>query len=381
MTRARLCYVSTSELMITAFLSDQIRAACGHYDVTIVTHSDDVPVLQAQFPAALLVPLTIERKPAPWRDLRALFVLTRLFRRERYDLVHAVSPKGGLLAMLAGVFARTRVRMFVFTGQVWFNRRGFARWFFKTIDRVIIACATHMVVDSPSQRDYMVAQGMAARRNLLVIGKGSICGIDCTRFQPDAVARAAVRARLGVPADAVLLLYLGRFNPEKGLIDLCAAFRAVRERGNDAWLAFVGPDEMNLGAQAPALLGAARDRVRFHGYTPAPEQFFAAADVLCLPSYREGFGNVVIEAAACGVPAAASRIYGVTDAVADGDTGLLHTVGERAEIAILLERLINDPALRRRLGEAARIRACRDFGMAGITQAVMDLYAVALQRR
>ncbi|MGH7289952.1 MAG: glycosyltransferase family 4 protein [Myxococcota bacterium] len=367
--------------MITAFLGDQIRAACAHYAVTIVTHSDDLPALQARFPAATLEPLTIERKPAPWRDLRALWVLTRLFRHERYDLVHAVSPKGGLLSMLAGLFARTRVRIFVFTGQVWFNRHGFARWFFKTIDRVIIACATHVVVDSPSQRDYMVEQGMAAREALIVIGKGSICGIDCTRFKPDPDARAAARARFGVPDAACLLLYLGRLGPEKGLLDLCAAFRALRERGIDAWLAFVGPDEMNLEAQAPELLGAAHDRVRFHGYTAAPERFFAAADVLCLPSYREGFGNVVIEAAACGVPAVASRIYGVTDAVADGETGLLHPARDPAAIAALLERLIQEPALRRRLGEAARVRACSDFSMAGITQAVLDLYASALARR
>jgi glycosyltransferase involved in cell wall biosynthesis len=380
MTPARCCYVSTSELMITAFLGDQIRAASERYAVTIVTHSEDPATLQALFPAATLVPLKIERQPAPWRDLCALFALLRLFRRERFDLVHAVSPKGGLLAMIAARLAGVRARIFVFTGQVWATRSGLARRFFKALDRVIIACTTHALADSPSQRDFMVAEGVAPPDRLLVMGHGSICGVDCARFKPDAAARAGVRARLGIPADACLLLYLGRLGAEKGLTDLCAAFRALRERGIDAWLAFVGPDEMNLEAQAPDLLGPARDRVRFHGYTPAPEQFFAAADVLCLPSYREGFGNVVIEAAACGVPASASRIYGVTDAVADGETGLLHPAGDRVAIAAVLERLIRDPALRQRLGEAARIRACRDFGMAGLTQAMLDLYAAALRR-
>jgi glycosyltransferase involved in cell wall biosynthesis len=113
-------------------------------------------------------------------------------------------------------------------------------------------------------------------------------------------------------------------------------------------------------------------------YTDQPARYMATADVFCLPSYREGFGTVIIEAAACGVPAIASRIYGVTDAIADGKTGLLHTPGDNAALATAMERLAADPALRRTLGEAAHARALADFAMPTLTSALLDFYAKML---
>ena len=113
-------------------------------------------------------------------------------------------------------------------------------------------------------------------------------------------------------------------------------------------------------------------------YTRQPERFMAAADVFCLPSYREGFGTVIIEAAACGVPAIASRIYGVTDAVIDGVTGILHAPGDTTALAAGMARLAAERQSRRALGEAARKRALADFPMAAMTAALLAFYAKML---
>src|SRR5262249_11765418 len=116
-------------------------------------------------------------------------------------------------------------------------------------------------------------------------------------------------------------------------------------------------------------------RLHFRGFTETPELSMAASDILCLPSYREGFGSVIIEAAAVGLPAVASRIYGVTDAVIDGEPGLLHDPTDIEGIVAHLERLVSDPELRRSLGVSAQRRAARDFSQGTITAAVLDLYA------
>jgi glycosyltransferase involved in cell wall biosynthesis len=142
---------------------------------------------------------------------------------------------------------------------------------------------------------------------------------------------------------------------EKGVPDLLAAFGQLRSDFADLHLVLVGPDEEGLLSQArvPGL--------HVVGYTKNAEAYMAAADVICLPSYREGFGSVLIEGAACGLPAVASRIYGVTDAVDENVTGLLHTSGNLEALAEALRRLLCDDKLRMALGKNAYARALACF--------------------
>jgi glycosyltransferase involved in cell wall biosynthesis len=368
--RPRLCYVVSSAITVKAFLLEHIRAAADRYDVAVVANTGERGALRALGVPVDITPVGIERRVAPAADLAALARLARFFRRSRFDLVHSVTPKAGLLAMLAAALARTPVRVHTFTGQVWATRGGAARAALKGFDRLIAALATHLLADSASQREFLVAEGVATAAKIGVLARGSVCGVDAARFRPDAGARARVRAEAGIPPDAVLFLYLGRLARDKGLIDLAHAFSGIGE----AWLLLVGPDEESLVPEIRAACGAAGARLRLAGYTDCPEEFMAAADVFVLPSYREGFGSVVIEAAAAGVPAIGTRIYGVSDAIVDGETGFLVPAREPALLGERMRELAADAALRRRLGEAARARAVRDFSMAELTRATLAYY-------
>ena len=158
------------------------------------------------------------------------------------------------------------------------------------------------------------------------------------------------------------------------MLDLAVAFAKVELTYPQAELWVVGPDEANWFEQMQVLLGDATNQVKRVGFTPEPERFMQAADLFCLPSYREGFGSSVIEAAACGVPALASRIYGLTDAVAEGLTGWMHEAGNVQDLAQQLNTLLANPAELAAKGQAARQYAETVFAEEAITVAMLQFY-------
>jgi len=376
MTAKRVCFVVSSPLTARAFLSGHIAALSRRYAIDLVANATGQDEFGGLPQYARVVPVRISRRIAPLTDLAALWWLYALFRRERYAAVSSVTPKAGLLALLAAAASRIPLRIHIFTGQVWATRSGWQRRLLKAADRLMARLATHVLADSASQRDFMIAEGIASAEKIQVLGDGSICGADGERFRPDAGRRAEVRLAQGIPGEAVVFLFLGRQNRDKGVLDLADAFAAL---GNSAaWLLVVGPDEAGLRGDLESRLGAALARTRFVGYTDRPEDFMAAADVFCLPSYREGFGMVIIEAAAAGIPAIASRIYGVTDAVEEGVTGLLHRPGDAAEMTREMAALADDAARRQSMGSAARKRALRLFSREAVTEAWLRFYGKLL---
>lgn len=353
--RPAICLTLTSPFVLSAFLLGHIARLVNHARVTICVNrrESDIPV---QLPeGAVLHPVEIRREISPFHDVRALFTLWRLYRKRRFSAVLTVTPKGGLLGMVAARLAGIPVRIHWFTGQVWATKKGPGRMVLKFIDRLITACATHVLADSPSQRDFLIAEGIVCPHRIQVLGDGSISGVDADRFKPDPAMRTTVREKLGIPPDSPCLLYVGRMKREKGVADLLSAFRGLRNEFHDLHLMLVGPDEENL------LTNVADERVHVVGYAKDVESYMAAADLFCLPSYREGFGSVLIEAAAAGVPSVASRIYGITDAVIDGETGLLHEPGNSADLSRALKHLLQDVPARKAMAEAARLRALSKF--------------------
>ena len=375
-TQPGICLVVASPMTLRAFLVAHIAALREHYAVSVVANFGETSA-KSDSSGVELISIPIERPIAPWRDGVALYLLLRLFRRRRYAAIQSVTPKAGLLAMLAGFIARVPVRVHIFTGQVWATRTGAARWFLRTMDRLIAACATHVLVDSPSQRDFLSAEGVVSPGRSRVLASGSIAGVDAQRFKPDAQARSEVRAQLGVREDSIVFLYLGRLTRDKGVLDLAAAFARIASTESRLRLVYVGPDEDRLRGAIENALGAALPRAGFVAETDRPERYLAAADVLCLPSYREGFGTTILEAGACGVPAVGSRIYGITDAIEDGITGLLFKTGDIGELAERMSRLAGNAALLHGMGERARAKALRDFPPGAITAELVQLYAAA----
>ena len=367
-------FVSSHPLSVVAFMLPHIRALKSLMPVHVLTNSNEHTLLQQRGVDVPIGFVPIERTIAPWADIKALWVLYWRFRKNLPLAVHTITPKAGLLGMMAALCARVPVRVHSFTGQVWVTRTGFMRWLLKVADKLIAAMATDVLVDSPSQRDFLIAEGVLTAERSCVLGAGSICGVDTERFSPNENVREVVRNELGVDSDVIVCLYLGRLNSDKGVLDLASAWAQVAEKHPNSELWVIGPDEADYFQQMQVILGKAISQFKRVDFTPTPERFMRAADLFCLPSYREGFGSSVIEAAACGVPTLASRIYGLTDAVAEGETGWMHKAGDVQELAQQLDRLLANPAELALKGRSARSYVETYFAERIVTDAMCQFY-------
>lgn len=370
----KICFVAAIELSIRVFMVEHLRRLSNEYSITVVVNTDNVDFLKPYGLDVKVFPVKILRKPLPVSDLSALLRLYRFFRREGFDAVHSITPKAGLLSMFAACLAGVPIRIHTFTGQVWATANGMKRLFLKGMDKLIASCATYILADSRSQLDFIIKEGIVPRKKSSVIGNGSICGVDSARFRPDPETRRTLREQLSIPEDSILFLFLGRLTFDKGLLDLAGAFAKVCRSAENIHLLVAGPDEEGMKEKMLSVCSEHRDRIHFYDFTDAPERFMAAADVFCMPSYREGFGIVVIEAGAAGVSSIGTRIYGIVDAIEDNVTGFLYEPGNVKELEEKMLTMINDPSVRHEMGRHARKRAIGLFSKDLVADAFLSFY-------
>jgi glycosyltransferase involved in cell wall biosynthesis len=292
--------------------------------------------------------------------------------------VQAGTPKAAVLGTLAAYLLRVRVRIYYVHGLPMLTATGALRRILFAVERLTCRAATHIVCVSPSIRHELIAAGMCPPEKAVVLGHGSSNGVDISvfdrsRFPADAVK--AARANLGIPADALVIGFLGRIGREKGIEQLYEAWRVVREAFPTAYLLIVGPDEAN-DPVAPEILEALKGdaRVRLTGPDWYPAPLYALMDVLCMPSHREGCPNVALEAAAMELPVVAFRVPGVVDAVESGTTGELVDPLSAEQIAAAISKYFRQPSLRQQHGRAGRRRIHEFFAREKVWTALTKFY-------
>jgi glycosyltransferase involved in cell wall biosynthesis len=363
--KSRLCLVVTSGLTVKVFLIDHLNSLVNDFDVTIVTSLHGESWLEELDPRVRAFDLPMERRPSPLRDLCTATRLLAFLETQEFDLVHSFTPKAGFLVALTCAVRGRRLKLHTFTGQVWATQRGIGRLVLKWMDRVIAMTSTAVITDSWSQREVLRAEGIAHEVETVVLGKGCFTGVSLRKFRPDPMERERGRRFLAAQSDDTIVLFVGRLKRDKGILDLARASALVADSGRKIHLVICGPDEEELRAAIEREAGRLGRRLHLVGFTDCPEAWMQAADVLSLPSYREGFGSVIVEAGAAGVPAIGSRIPGIVDAIDEGRTGLLHNPGDVADLTRCLELLVDDQELRKQLGRAAERRAREHFSREG----------------
>lgn len=304
--------------------------------------------------------IPIERRIALLADLRAFWALWRTLCRIRPDAVEFSTPKAGLLGMLAAVLAGVPRRVYFMRGLKLESATGLKRGILWLAERTATACAHVVLCNSPSLRRQAMALRIGSGTKLQVLGAGSSHGVDIEQFHPGA---SGVRCRFGISAGSRVVGYVGRLTRDKGIPELFAAFEEIQLTLPQTHLLLVGWFDESEDALDRELRRriAAHPHVVCSGYVADPAPYYRAMDLLVLPSFREGFPNVVLEASATGIPVITTHSTGARDSVVDGESGLLIPPGDSESIVVATLSLLRNPQMRRQMGEKARSRAIEHF--------------------
>ncbi|RBA24022.1 glycosyltransferase involved in cell wall biosynthesis [Herminiimonas fonticola] len=373
--RLKVVRVVTASYVVPWHLHNTLMRISSDFEVCVV--GMDVSKNQNSYPHVKFVDIDINRKTSLSADFLALFALCRFFLAYKPDIVHSIMPKSGLLSALAGFVCRVPIRIHTFTGQTWAAKKGLSRHFYYFLDRLINALNTVCLTDSFSQssflRDYKISNSGCP---LPVLSKGSLSGVDVERFNLSTLIEPGnkLRCELGLDKEDFIFSFIARKTRDKGAIDILKAFSSVSAVSQKAKLLFVGPDEdgeiERLRETAPELFSNVVDV----GHVSNHEVYLAITDVLCLPSYREGFGTIVIDAAAMGIPTIGSDIPGLIDSVVNQKTGMLFSVGDLDELTKLMLTCIAEPLMLTQMGQFAKSRVTEFFTADKLYTALKEFY-------
>lgn len=353
--KKKVALVVSSPATFRSFYKNHIKKLQESYEVTLIANFNQADTI---IEGVKQISIDLERKPSVFNDLKSLKQMIKIFREEKFILVHSTTPKAGFITQIAGLIARVDFRLHTFTGQVWASKSGIKRKALKKIDVVIASLATHLLADSQSQVDFLNNESIPNSSKIRVLGSGSISGVNLERFTPKNTN--TLKQQLGLKGKDFVFLFIGRINRDKGILDLIKSFEIIQNKKSNTALLIVGPDDEGLLSFIKNHPLYEKD-IFYHPPTPCPEDFMSMADILCLPSYREGFGTVVIEAAACGTPSIGSNIYGLSDAIVDKRSGYLVDVGNVSDLASKMIYSIEHPRELQQVSEYGLKRVREEF--------------------
>lgn len=317
-----ICYIATVPGTIKAFFIPQLQyLAANGFDVTVVCSPSET--LQTQLGERVTyVPMDIPRGISFVGSLRAVQMLKKLFQQQRFDLIQYSTPNAAFYASIAAKKAGVPARNYHMMGLRYMSTNGLSRVVLKTIEKITCKNSTSIECVSQSNLEIGVGEGLFPRDKATVVWNGSTGGVDLTRFNcaKRAAYRKEIREKLRIGQDEFVFGFVGRITRDKGIDEILEAFQEL----GSAKLLMVGSFE-NVTSLNQRLYQASLtdERIIYTGSITEVEKYYSAMNVLLLPSYREGFGNVVIEAAAMGTPAIVSNIPGPIDAVAPNKTAWL----------------------------------------------------------
>jgi glycosyltransferase involved in cell wall biosynthesis len=377
--RKKLARIVTVPISFKHLIKGQARYFSEHgYEVSLI--SADGPELPAVIAHEKVPHYTIPftRQITLIQDLKCCWQLYKTLKRIKPDVLHTQTPKAGLLGQLVGWWCGVPLRLHTVGGLPLMEAKGWKRKLLELVEKITYAGAHIIMPNSRSMADFMVKQGLVRQSKLRILGQGSSNGIDTDFFQPKSVALSveAIRQQHQIPVTATVFVFIGRLVRDKGIVELVTAFKNLAARYNDIYLLLVGPLEQHLDPLPEEVLEtiAAHERIVSAGYQEDVRPWLKMSDILCFPSYREGFPNVPMQAGAMGLGLIVSDINGCNEIVTDGDNGWIIAPKQTEALQQAMEFTLLNPkrvaAVRGRVRQSIVDR----FGQQQIWAALADVY-------
>ena len=317
----------------------------------------------------------MNRRLSPLKDLISLWKIIKVFRREKPYMVHSLTPKAGMLCMLAAWLTKVPVRVHTFTGLVWPTETGFMRRLLMLTDKITCACATHVIPEGEGVKTDLLENGIT-KKAIRVLGFGNVKGVDMVRFsrRPEVMA-AAVKLR---DENLFTFVFVGRIVRDKGINELCDAFELLNKNYPETRLFLVGKFEDNLNPISDHSRHTIENNPAIRAVGPQYGDdllaYYAASDCLVMPSYREGFPNTVLEAGAMGLPSIVTDINGSREIIIEGKNGTIIPSKNVETLYIAMERMVIDDVWRKTMASNARQLIQDRFERGFVQKCLLDYY-------
>lgn len=299
--------------------------------------------------------LPLQRKISLWSDFMCLLRYVWIFIKDRPYIVHGNTPKASLLSMVAAWITCRPIRIYMCHGLRYQGTKGWLCKLLMRMEKIACSCATHVVCVSKGVAETMIADNLCCKDKVRVVGAGSAGGIDMELFNPWKVD-SSIRNDLGIPEDAFVFCFVGRIVKDKGINELIAAFEKLNISYSNLHLLLVGPMEKEqnpIDAKSSAIIES-NTHIYAVGMQKDVRPYLKASDAFVFPSYREGFGMVLIEAGAMGLPCITTNITGCNEIVISGVNGAIVKPRNDEELYLEMKRWIDNPSIVKKMSRNVR---------------------------
>ncbi|ADQ81912.1 glycosyltransferase family 4 protein [Riemerella anatipestifer] len=357
MQKRKLFRVTTVPISLYALLRGQLRYMSDHFDVWGISSFGKELQLVEEEEEVCVSAVEMSRKITPFQDLKSLWKMWLLFRREKPCIVHTHTPKAGLIGMLASKLAGVPIRLHTVAGLPLMETKGGKRKLLDFVEKLTYACATKVYPNSKGLYDFIVEQKYTSIDKLSIIANGSSNGINTTHFSPKQISeelKKQLRKELDIKDTDFVYIFVGRLVGDKGINELIKAFKQIQKQ--NIKLLLVGAEERDLDPlKTETIQEIERNKnIIAVGFQKDVRPYFAIADALVFPSYREGFPNVVMQAGAMGLPSIVSNINGCNEIIENNKNGLIVPSKDVESLRKAMQIIIDDDNLYLRLKENSR---------------------------
>ncbi|MCH2490722.1 MAG: glycosyltransferase family 4 protein [Flavobacteriales bacterium] len=379
MCKKKLIRVTTVPLSLEKLLEGQLSFMQQFYEVIAVSSEADRLKQYGENEGVATFRLHQTRKITPFQDLKAVVTLYRFLRKEKPLIVHTHTPKAGIVGMFAAWLARVPLRLHTVAGLPLLEASGIKRKVLNTVEKLTYKLATNVYPNSQGLYDIILAERFTKEKKLKVLGQGSSNGIDTQYFSPEHFSEAELlqkKQQLNIPQSDLVFVFVGRIVSDKGINELVTAFTKLQQKFQDCSLLLVGPFENDLDPVSTGTqeLIDQNKKIILTGYQSDVRLYYALANVLVFPSYREGFPNVVMQAGAMELPSIVTNINGCNEIIAHKENGLIVPPKDGEALYHSMDLITTDNTLRKRMAANARPRIVKRYDRQTMWQAILEEY-------